>query len=68
MNNHDLFYQISLLMFSPGFSLYRELCNASVLSSHSWIKTLNLIICRQVKEEIKEMDICYIKRNPLQQK
>ena len=25
----------------------------------------NLIICRQVKEEIKGLDICYIKRNPL---
>ena len=25
----------SLLMFSPEFSLERELCNTSVLSSHS---------------------------------
>ena len=50
----------SLLMFSPEFSLERELLNTSVLSSHTWIKTYNLIICRQVKEEIKGMDIIYI--------
>ena len=50
----------SLLMFSPEFSLERELFNTSVLSSHTWIKTYNLIICRQVKEEIKGMDIIYI--------
>ena len=29
----------SLLMFSPEFSLKGELCNTSVLSSHTWIKT-----------------------------
>ena len=56
----------SLLMFSPEFNLKRELCNTSVLSSHTCIKTQNLIICWQVKEEIKAIDICYIKRNPMQ--
>ena len=56
----------SLLMFSPEFNLERELCNTSVLSSHTSIKTWNLIICGYVREEIKGMDICYIKRNPLQ--
>ena len=29
----------SLLMFSSEFHLERELCNTSVLSSHTWIKT-----------------------------
>ena len=43
----------SLLMFSPEFNVARELCNASVLSSHTWIKTENLIIFRQFKEKIK---------------
>ena len=43
----------SLLMFSPEFNLERELCNTSVLSSHTSIKTWNLIICRYVKEEIE---------------
>ena len=47
----------SLLMFSPEFNLEREFWNTSVLSSHNWIKTQNLIICRQVKEEIKGIDI-----------
>ena len=56
----------SLLMFSPEFNLERELCNSTVSSSHTLIKTENLIICRQVKEEIKGMDICNIKRNPIQ--
>ena len=50
-------------MFSPEFNLEKELCNTSVLYSHTSIKTKNLIICRQVKQEIKGMDICYIKRN-----
>ena len=48
----------SLLIFPPEFNLERELCNSSVLSSHTWIKTLNLIISSQVREEIKEMVIC----------
>ena len=47
-------------MFTPKFNLERELCNISILSPHTWIKTETFIICRQVKEEIKGMDICYI--------
>ena len=39
-----------ILMFSPEFSLKRELCNTSVLSSHTWIKTEKLIIYRQIRE------------------
>ena len=54
----------SLLMFSPEFNLERELWNTSVLSSHNWIKTQNLIICRQVKEEIKGIDIWFLKETP----
>ena len=56
----------SLLMFSPEFNLEGELCKTPVLSSHPLIKKPNLIICRQVNEEIKGMHICYMKRNPLQ--
>ena len=48
----------SLLMFSPEFNMERRLCNTSVLSSHTRTETLNLILCGQVKEEIKGMDIC----------
>ena len=51
----------SLLMFSPEFNLERELCNTSVLSSHTSIITQTLI--RQVKKEIKGIDVCYIKGN-----
>ena len=51
-------------MFSPEFNLEGELWNTSVLSSHNLIKTQNLIICRQVREEIKGIDICYIKETP----
>ena len=40
-------------MFSPEFNLEGELWNTSVLSSHNLIKTQDLIICRQVREEIK---------------
>ena len=43
----------SLLMFSTEFNLERELCNTSVLSSHTWIKSWNSIIRRQIREEIK---------------
>ena len=42
----------SLLMFSPEFSLERDLCNTFVLSLHTWNEKQNLIICRQAKEEI----------------
>ena len=52
----------SLLMFSPEFNLERELWNTSVLSSHNWIKTQNLIICRQVKDKKKPLTIT-IKQN-----
>ena len=38
----------SLLMFSPEFSLERDLCNTFVLSFHTWNEKQNLIICRQV--------------------
>ena len=51
------------LMFSPEFNLERELCSTSVLSSHTSIITQTLIICRQVKKEIKGIDACYIKGN-----
>ena len=30
----------SLLMFSPELSLYRELCNTSILASHTRINSL----------------------------
>ena len=56
----------SLLMFSSEFSLERDLCNTFVLSFHTWNEKQNLIICWQVKEEIKGMNICYVERNPLQ--
>ena len=39
------------MIFPPEFNLERELCNSSVLSSHTWIKTLNLIISSQVRED-----------------
>ena len=51
----------STLMFSPEFNLERELCSTSVLSSHTSIITQTLI--RQVKKEIKGIDVCYIKGN-----
>ena len=51
----------STLMFSPEFNLKRELCSTSVLSSHTSIITQTLI--RQVKKEIKGIDVCYIKGN-----
>ena len=41
-------------MFSPEFCMDTD---NQYLSSHTWIKTKNLIICRQVKEEIKGVDI-----------
>ena len=44
-------------MFSPEFNLEREFCNTSISSSHTWIR---------VGEEIKGVDICYIKGNILQ--
>ena len=53
----------SLLIFSPGFNQERELCNTSVVSSHTWIiKKFNYL--QAGKGEIKGMDICYMKRNP----
>ena len=54
----------SLLMFSSEFSLERDLCNTFVLSFHTWNEKQNLIICWQVKEEIKGMNTCYIKETP----
>ena len=50
----------NLLMFSPEFCTDTDI---QYLSSHTWIKIKNLNICRQVKEEIKGVDICYTKRN-----
>ena len=44
-------------MFSPEFNLEREFCNTSISSSHTLIR---------VGEEIKGVDICYIKGNILQ--
>ena len=54
----------NLLMFSTEFSLERDPCNTLVLSFHTWDEKQNLIICRQVTEEIKGMNICYIKETP----
>ena len=54
----------NLLMFSTEFSLERDPCNTFVLSFHTWDEKQNLIICRQVTEEIKGMNICYIKETP----
>ena len=54
----------NLLMFSTEFSLERDPCNTFVLSFHTWDEKQNLIICRQVKEEIKGMNTCYIKETP----
>ena len=58
----------STLMFSPEFNLERELCSTSVLSSHTSIITQTLIICSQVKKEIKGIDVCYIKGNLFKKK
>ena len=54
----------NLLMFSTEFSLEKDPCNTFVLSFHTWDEKQNLIICRQVKEEIKGMNTCYIKETP----
>ena len=48
----------STLMFSPEFNLERELCSTSVLSSNTSIITQTLI--RQVKKEIKGIDVCML--------
>ena len=46
-------------MFSPEFCTDTDI---QYLSSHTWIKIKNLNICRQVKEEIKGVDMLHKKK------